>query len=207
MSRQMTDLNLNGETDIPAGKVSNIVTYLEMFAPPPERPNIARPELSIESVKHPDLDWYRGLYRNIGEELLWFSRIVMQDDALRRILEDPKVEIFALRKDGDDAGILELNLQHFPDIEIAFFGVLPDVVGDGAGRWLMSRALELAWAHGPERVWLHTCTFDHPAALPFYMRSGFTPYRRAVEVVDDPRTAGNLPIGAAPQIPIITPSD
>ncbi|MBZ0218794.1 MAG: GNAT family N-acetyltransferase [Fimbriimonadaceae bacterium] len=203
MPETMTKLNLNGETDIPAGKISNVVTYLEMHSAPPRKSGVARPDLTLEQVENPDPVWYRGIYSAIGEEFLWFSRIVMPDDKLCDILQDPKAEVFALRKNSRDAGLLELDLRRLPDIEIAFFGALPDMVGDGAGRWLMTRALELAWAHKPDRVWLHTCSFDHPAALPFYIRSGFTPYKRAVEVVDDPRLTGDLPLTAAPQIPII----
>lgn len=199
----MTELNLNGETDIPAGKISNIVTYLEMYEAPPSRESLKQTDLSLTKIDVPDLEWYRGVYLKIGEDLMWFSRVVMSDDKLSATLNDPKVEIFAPKKNGEDIGLLELDLCQFPDIEIAFFGLFPEAVGSGAGRWLMSKALELAWAHGPKRVWLHTCTIDHPAALPFYIRSGFKPYKRAVEVVDDPRLTGNLARSAAPKFPII----
>lgn len=202
----MIELNVNGETDIPNGKISNVVTFLEMHAPP-EAEESSRSDLHLDRIEHPDIDWYRDIYRAIGEDLMWFSRIIVTDDTLREILTDPKVEVFALRKDDQDAGLLELDLRQFPDIEIAFFGLLPDMVGGGAGRWLMSRTLELAWAHNPKRVWLHTCSFDHPSALSFYIRSGFIPYKRAVEVVDDPRLTGDLPRTAAPQIPIIAAKD
>ena len=88
-------------------------------------------------------------------------------------------------------------------MELAYFGVVPEAVGTGAGRWLMDRAVELAFAKRPRRFWVHTCTLDHPAALGFYLRSGFQPYGRAVEIADDPRLAGALPRAAAPSIPLI----
>ena len=53
------------------------------------------------------------------------------------------------------------------------------------------------------RVWLHTCTFDHPAALAFYQRSGFRPFRRQVEVVNDPRLDGTVPRDVARHVPVI----
>ena len=84
-----------------------------------------------------------------------------------------------------------------------FFGVTAKLVGSGAGRWLMNRALEIAWSRPVTRVWLHTCTFDHPAALAFYQRSGFRPFRRQVEVVDDPRLDGTVPRDVAKHVPII----
>ena len=83
------------------------------------------------------------------------------------------------------------------------FGVTAKLVGSGAGRWLMNRALELSWSRPVKRVWLHTCTFDHPAALPFYQRAGFRPFWRQVEVADDPRLDGTAPRGVAKHVPVI----
>jgi hypothetical protein len=77
------------------------------------------------------------------------------------------------------------------------------MVGTGAGRWLMTQAIELASRHAPRRLWVHTCTLDDPAALPFYVRSGFRAYKRAVEVADDPRLLGLLPESAASWLPLI----
>ena len=82
-------------------------------------------------------------------------------------------------------------------------GVTEKLVGTGAGRWLMNRALELAWSRPVTRVWLHTCTFDHPSALAFYQRSGFRPFRRQVEVVNDPRLDGTVPRDVARHVPMI----
>jgi GNAT superfamily N-acetyltransferase len=87
--------------------------------------------------------------------------------------------------------------------EFVSFGVTEKLVGTGAGRWLMNRALELAWSRPVTRVWLHTCTFDHPAALAFYQRSGFRPFRRQVEVVSDPRLDGTVPRDVARHVPVI----
>src|SRR3546814_14946996 len=67
----------------------------------------------------------------------------------------------------------------------------------------MAHALALAWRKGVARVWVHTCTLDHPAALGFYRASGFTPIRRTIETFADPRALGVLPRDAAPQIPYL----
>jgi hypothetical protein len=69
----------------------------------------------------------------------------------------------------------------------------------------MDTALRRAWAARPRRLWVHTCTLDHPAALAFYQRSGFVAYRRQVEIDDDPRLDGTLPADAAPHVPLIRP--
>ena len=87
--------------------------------------------------------------------------------------------------------------------ELSLFGVTAKLIGSGAGRWLMNRALERAWSQAVTRVWVHTCTFDHPAALAFYQRSGFRPFRRQIEVADDPRLDGTAKRGAARHVPMI----
>ena len=85
----------------------------------------------------------------------------------------------------------------------SIFGVTAKLVGSGAGRWLMNRALELAWSRPIARLWLHTCTYDHPAAVAFYQRSGFRAFLRQIEVEDDPRLDGTAPRDAARHVPII----
>ena len=125
------------------------------------------------------------------------------DTALRQIIHDRAVEVYALTDAGAEAALLELDFRIEGDCEIAFFGLTPSLLGRGAGRWLMNRALENAWSWPIRRVWTHTCTLDHPGALAFYLRTGFTPYRRQIEIADDPRVVGTLPRTAAPQVPLI----
>ena len=106
-------------------------------------------------------------------------------------------------EDGRDEGLLELDFREAGQCELAFFGVTAKLIGSGAGRWLMNRALELAWSRPVARVWVHTCTLDHPSALAFYQRSGFRPFRRQVEIADDPRLDGTVPRHVAKHVPII----
>jgi len=91
------------------------------------------------------------------------------------------------RVNGQDEGMLELDFRHAKECELGYFGLTSGMVGTGAGRWLMEHALTLAWAQPITRFHVHTCTLDSPQALAFYMRSGFTAYRRQIEIADDPR--------------------
>lgn len=207
MAEMTMPLTEDGCYDLPPGKLAEVVTYLEMTAPPPPRPVPDLPHLALRRVERPELAWYRDLFRRVGAEWLWASRLVLSDVDLARTLHDPLIELHALAADGRDEGILELDRREPPDVELSFFGLTPALTGQGAGRWLMSRALELAWGHAPRRLWLHTCTLDHPAALAFYQRSGFRPYRRAVEIADDPRLTGHLPATAAAWLPLIKAED
>lgn len=190
-------------TEVPAGKIAAIVTSLEMFSAPAPRPERADLALSLRRVEQPDLDWFRALFRRTGEDWLWFSRLAMADDALRAIIHDPKVEVYPLMASEQEAGLLELDFRVAGECELSFFGLLPEFIGSGAGRWLMNRAIALAWSRPVRRLWVHTCTFDHPDALAFYLRSGFRAFRREVEICDDPRLTGAMPRNASPRVPII----
>ena len=194
-----------GYHDVFAGSLAAVVTYLEMAAAAPMRPERAEVPWTLRPVAQPDLDWYRDLYRRVGADWLWSSRLSLTDAALSAVLGAPGVVVHALMVDGLDEGLLELDFRVPGECELAFFGVTPALVGHGAGRWLMNRAVALAWSRPLHRFWLHTCTLDAPDALPFYLRSGFAPYARKVEVYDDPRLAGVLPPTAAPHVPMITP--
>lgn len=195
----------DGYSEVPAGKTAAIVTHLEMRQPPATKPSLDS-RFVLRRHDKPDLDWYRRLFRKIGEEWLWFSRLQMTDDVLRSTIHDPAVDIFALEVDGEEKGILELDRREMPDIELAFFGVTNDLVGKGVGRFLMDHALDLAWSHEPQRVVVHTCTLDHPRALGFYQNSGFVAYKRSIEIADDPRLDGTLRPDAAPHCPLLRPA-
>lgn len=115
----------------------------------------------------------------------------------------PDVDIHIVRTGLGDVGILELDFRTEGECELAFLGLTADCTGRGVGRALMSKAVELAWARPITRMWVHTCTYDHPSALRFYMKAGFKPYAIRLEVQRDPRLSGDLPKTAAAHVPII----
>lgn len=186
------------------GDIGAIVTSLEMTNRPAHGA-IPTSELRLERWVNPTPDQYRALYRRVGEPWLWFSRLELDDNALNAITHDSKVCIWAvLGQSIAEVGILELDFREDGQCEIAFFGLVPELAGKGHGKWLMANALNAGWAEpGVTRMWVHTCTLDGPAALAFYIKSGFTPYQRQVETFKDPRLSGLIPIDAAPQIPLI----
>lgn len=197
-------ISLSGTTDLPAGKIASIVTSLEMFSAPERRPDPPGVEgFSLEAIGREDVARYLAVYRLLGERWMWFSRLVKPVEELQAILSDPAVDFFAVRFDGRDVGLLELDFRIAGEGELAFFGLDESVVGKGAGRWLMNRALEHAWAKPIGRFWVHTCTLDHQGAVEFYQRSGFSAFKRGVEVDDDPRLHGAMLRGAVPHHPVI----
>lgn len=209
-------LTLDGYTDLPAGYLAAVTTYLDMTARPTPRPRSPRPDLAfvrLDVARDPAaIATYRALYDSIGRDLLWFSRAGLSDAALAALLSAEGVEVWIGRRDGHPIGLVEFdhrdtNGRPGDETEIVYFGLVPDAIGAGIGRWLMENALDRAFSRPIHRLWLHTCHYDHPAALDFYRRSGFRAYKTAIELARDPRLSGRLPRDAAPQIPLIAPPD
>ena len=192
-----------GYHPLPPGHLANVVTCLEMTAKPEPRPVPAVGGLSLVRLGAGDTERFRALFRAIGQDIMWFSRLIMAEEKLAAIIGDENVHCHALVKDGQDIGLLELDFREAGQCELSFFGLVPSAVGSGAGRHLMNEALTRAWGQSISRLWVHTCTFDHPNALAFYQRSGFKPYAVMVEVHKDPRLTGHLPKHASPNAPLI----
>jgi N-acetylglutamate synthase-like GNAT family acetyltransferase len=197
-------LNLpDGYYELPKGKLANVVTCLEMLSKPPAKDTSLPSGFSLRRFSSADLATFRALFKAIGENNMWFSRLFMPDEKLAGILDNPQIESYALCKNENPIGLLELNFAEMPNCELAFFGLTPDTIGSGLGRTLMNIAITKAWEKPISRFWVHTCHFDHPAAVGFYKRSGFTPYSLMVEIHDDPRQTGHMAKTASPNVALI----
>ena len=186
-------------TDIPPGHLGAVVTYLEMNGRPAPRP---MPDAPLRMVRWREIDpaKYRQLFERVGGRWLWYTRLAMDDAALLASV----AEVHAVVDRGRvEVGMVELDFRTERECLIRFLGLVPELAGRGLGKWLFARTLALAWRPGIERVHVNTCSLDHPAALPSYLKAGFTPYRRSIETFPDPRLAGLLPLEAAPQIPLL----
>jgi GNAT superfamily N-acetyltransferase len=160
-------------TQVPAGHIR--VSYLELLTeptPPGERAGSER--IAVET---PDVDTYLGLYRRVGEPLRWDTRLLMPRAELEALLASGRSRIHVAR-DGacEPIGFCEFDLGESPTLELKHFGLVPEAQGRGIGRWLLSMALLAEWRAGARRIWLHTDTWDHPAAMSVYDRAGFRVY-------------------------------
>jgi GNAT superfamily N-acetyltransferase len=187
---------------VPPGELAAVVTYLEMRRPPDQF--VPPSSLRLDRVEVPQPEHYRALFRLIGAPWLWFSRLLLDDAHLAEIIQHPRVELYSVfDQAGREAGMLELDFREPGECELAFIGLVPELAGQGHGRWLLAQAVRLAWREGVDRVHVHTCSLDHPAALAAYRRAGFTPFKRAVERFPDPRLLGILPRDSATQVPLL----
>ncbi|WAJ29883.1 GNAT family N-acetyltransferase [Antarcticirhabdus aurantiaca] len=196
----------NALAAIPAGRIAAIATFLEMRAPAPARAEAPALPGTIRMVERPAADWYLDLYRRIGADHLWYGRLVLSPARLAELLDHPDIRLLVLEIDGRAEGMAELDFRMGTACEMVYFGVSAHLTGSGQARRLMNRAIPEAFARPIERFFLHTNTLDHPRALDFYRRSGFQPVSQAIEIAEDPRLAGLLPMTAAPHVPVFSPS-
>lgn len=188
---------------VPNEQLATVVTTLEMSSKPPLRP---MPTSSFRLVRwtKPAAEAYRMLFRRVGGPWLWFSRLAMDESELLAIIHDEAIEVYAVAdRFGIEVGMLELDFRHRNACELSYFGLVPELAGQGHGRWLMSEAMARSWRAGIERIVVHTCTLDHPSALNFYRAQGFVAVKRTVETFADPRLAGLLPLETAPHVPLL----
>lgn len=190
-----------GFHNVRAGDLACVVTALEMREPPADLRRLTpEDDVPIQLVRWKDCspEKYRVLYKRVGGPWLWWARLVKTDAELVEILSDPRVQLYAVvDRARVEIGIVELDFRVEGECEIVFFGLIPGATGKGLGKWLMRKALGMAWIKGISRVWLHSCTTDDPRAVPFYMSRGFVPFARFVEVYRDPRLCGLYPEDAA----------
>lgn len=170
------------------GTVLVTVTYLEMTSPDQRSaaPGWAEP-VTIRRAERPAVAFYRYLYDTVGADWNWYERRRLPDDALAAIIHDDAVEVYVLYVHDVPAGYVELDRRIEDEVEIAYFGLMPDHIGRGLGPALLDWALERAWSYDPRRVWLHTCSLDHPKALAVYRRAGFEVYDREIVSVETER--------------------
>jgi len=172
------------KTSPPAGQIETVVTYLEMKAAPEREatPPSGR-QLEVRRAHPPLLSFYRYLYDAVGHKWTWTERKLLTDEQLRAIIEHPEVEVNVLWRAGTPAGYVELDYRGWPEVQVAYFGLVPEFIGQGLGRYLLDWAIFHAWRRGPRRLWVHTCDLDHPRALPLYRAAGLVPYRTRREPV------------------------
>ncbi len=161
-----------------AGQTTATRTYLEMTDPRALRPGRA-PSGDVHVARRDpcEPEFWRYLYATVGEAYRWVDRLIWSDEEIRAYLTDPAVSLWVLTVGEAVAGYFELRREADGSVEIVYFGLLPEFTGRGLGGYLLTDAVERAWASGARRVWLHTCSFDHPFAIQNYLSRGFTVFK------------------------------
>lgn len=169
---------MTGAAEAQAPRPAYTVTYLAMAAPPP--PSGAAPEgLALVRSEAPPAWWFLALYDAVGSDYLWEDAHHRPRAEIEAFVGHPRAALWTLMGGGWPQGFFLLDAREAGSCDLAYFGLVPQAVGRGWGRWFLRAALERAWAM-PEvaRVTVNTCTLDHPRALPNYLAAGFEILRR-----------------------------
>jgi GNAT superfamily N-acetyltransferase len=151
------------------------VSYLELReAPAPPAPRDGPESIARERL---DAGTYLDLYGRVGAAWRWDQRFKMPAAQLAALLDGDGLAIYVLRDgEGCALGFCEWDRREFPQIELKNFGLLAHAQGRRLGPWLLAVAAHDQWRSGATRLWLHTDTWDHPAAVGVYLRAGFSVY-------------------------------
>lgn len=156
--------------------------YLEMTSPAQLcYPRAGVPDLEIRQACIPSPELNRFLYTAVGGDWFWINRLNWSYARWLAYLNRPELETWVAYLQGTPVGYVELELQDEANVEVAYFGLLPKFIGRGIGGVLLSCGVERAWSMGAQRVWVHTCTLDSPAALANYQARGFQIYKEERE--------------------------
>jgi len=167
--------------------IETTITYLEMVDDPGHRagPCPVKKTALLRTDNIP-VHYYRYLYGTVGRDHIWYERQLMDDEMLSDIIHNEGIEITVAYVGGVPAGYFELDLSDLPTVDLAYFGLIPDFVSMGLGKWLLMTAIETAWDKGADRLTVNTCTLDSPRALPLYQKLGFTPYAQEHKEIEVP---------------------
>jgi len=122
--------------------------------------------------------FFRYLYCEVGRKYYWVDRLDWTDEQIQAHLSQPSISLWVLYCAGAPGGYFELRQHEDGSVEIAYFGLLLEFMGRGLGKHLLTIAVQQDWNNAINRVWVHTCTLDHPAALSNYLKLGLKPFRQ-----------------------------
>ena len=159
---------------------TEITWHLQMLSSEELRPKTLLPETQLVRLEIPLPALNRFFYQEVGKLWQWTDRLNWSEEEWRNWVERENVQTWMLHLRGTPAGYFELNDQD-GDVEIAYFGLLPQFLGKGLGGGFLTAAVEKAWEMGAVRVWVHTCSFDHPNALKNYQARGFQIYHESLD--------------------------
>jgi len=176
-------------------KVQVTTYYLEMTSPEELRPALsAGSEVEVRRCEIPCPELNRFFYTAVGGDWFWVERLSWSYERWSKYVERPGFETWICSVRGTPCGYFTLERQEGGNVEIRNFGLLPQFTGKGLGGHLLTEAVRKAWEGGAERVWVHTCSLDHPGALGNYLARGFKLYKTEVSEKEIPeKTPGPWP--------------
>jgi len=168
------------------------IFHLEMLSPGQLRPKPEVPGLEVKEAELKQFRFNRYLYQLVGEQWQWTDMLSWSDAQWQEHAESDTLRTWVAYYRGSIAGYYELQRQTHNTVELLYFGLAPGFIGQGFGGYLLSHAISSAWAWGDvDRVWVHTCSLDHPSALRNYQARGFELFQTETQNPPDDTPAGD----------------
>jgi GNAT superfamily N-acetyltransferase len=173
--------------------IMTTVTYMEMTSYPThlnfDYP--AKTKIDVKQLVDPSVEFYRYLYNTIGEKWTWIERRILSDVELQKLIKSPNIKIYVLYFENVVAGFGEIGWDEVTKgSDIKYFGLMPEFIGKGLGRYFLHTIIHKAWQNFPLRLRVNTCDLDHPTALGLYQQAGFKILDEIIETLPDPSSVG-----------------
>ncbi len=148
--------------------------------------SIKQTKFIVKKIR-PDFQLNKFFYKQVGKKHRWIDRLSWSDEKWINFTSNKNLETYVISETEDLVGFFELL--HNPELketEISYFGLLEEYIGKGIGGYALSEAIKKSFERDIKRVWLHTCTLDHPNALKNYIARGMTVFKREnIKILDN----------------------
>ena len=136
---------------------------------------------------NPDFQLNKFFYKQVGKKHRWLDRLNWSDEKWIRYISNKNLDTYVISDSENLVGFFELlNNPHLSETEISYFGLLEEYIGRGIGGYALSVAIRKSFEKDIKRVWLHTCTLDHPNALKNYIARGMTVFKKEnINIIDN----------------------
>ena len=136
---------------------------------------------------NPDFQLNKFFYKQVGKKHRWLDRLNWSDEKWINYISNENLDTYIISDSENLVGFFELlNNPHLSETEISYFGLLEEYIGRGIGGYALSVAIRKSFEKDIKRVWLHTCTLDHPNALKNYIARGMTVFKKEnINIIDN----------------------
>ena len=139
---------------------------------------ISSDRFSLKEANKENFDLNKFFYKQIGKRHQWVDRLIWQDKDWLKYISDENLRTYIFKIENDLVGYFELIFNN-NDCEIAYFGILEEFIGKGYGGFLLSEALKIGFKRA-NRIWVHTCSLDHPNAIENYKSRGMKIFKTEI---------------------------
>ena len=182
---QVSDRCLGREKRSSLSNIEVTRTYLEMVSPHQLKPAmLADDRIRIDPAIECPPSFFRYLYTEVGRNYHWIDRLSWTNEQICAYLGQASVSVWVMYCAGAPSGYFELRQHEDDSVEIVYFGLLTEFIGRGLGKYMLTIAAKQAWERTNNRIWVHTCTLDHPAALSNYLRRGFKQFQKETYLIN-----------------------